>query len=369
MTPEEVTQEVAKRLRQFHLVMVPAGKAFGCYREAVESACHQRMTVAEFLEHDLSEAAGPILITDLHSVCSLPTTGPHPLGLLRQRVDEALGNGTSIALASRYPKLRFPDVPGSSLLDDARLLHLPMASSENGDPMSCFPSWSADEDAQTWLMELLDELGLELLARLDEILFESPVPANDALGQLPPNELDALYFAGLISPSDGTFRWVSLTLLGALKEAVATALAKPISTTSDMSQIFELLWQVERRIRSSFRSAAITKWGNAWKDSCLTNELKVEVVKRAGEVAYKGVRSVSRLRDPLEWITLGELLDLRERKGADVGTLGVEPRVWKRFALEVLPIRNQVSHMRLTRPSDLPTLSRWSHFLAKSLSP
>lgn len=368
MTPEDVHLEVGRRLKQFRLIIVPMGQAFTCYREAVESVFQHRLTVAEFLEHDLAEMTGPVMITDLHSVCGPPAAGTHPLGLLRQRVDEALEIGTPVALVSRYPRLRFPNVPGSSVLDDARLVHLPTHTPEKGKPLSCFPSWSAEHDAQAWLLNLLDELGLELLARLDEVLFESPIPPDDAINQLPPNELDALYFAGLVMPADGKYRWTSRALLTPLKRALAAALARPIATASDLAQIFELLWQVERRIRSSFRSAAITKWGNAWKDSCLTNQLKAEVVRRAGEVAYKGVDNVSKLRDPLEWITLGELLDLREQRTGDIGNLGVEPSVWRRFALEVLPIRNQVSHMRLTRPGDLPTLSAWSHLLTKALS-
>lgn len=367
MTAESISDLISSKLRRHRLAIVSTGTAFKCYRDEVTSLCDGTMTVAEFLAAG-TPAVRSLVITDLEYACTPDGLATLSLGALRARVDEALEAGTAVLLASAYPKMRYPEVPGSSLLDDASTVHLPLKPSRAGEPLSCFPSWTADVKTSDWMKSLLDELGLDLISRLDEVLYESQLPPIDALNALAPNELDSLYFAGLIRPSGEAYGWASSGMLPVLKEAVASVLANSTSITSDLPTVFELLWQIERRIRAVYRQTAIDVWGDQWKEVCLASEdLKRKVLLRAGDFAYRGVKKLSVLRDPLEWLTLSELLNLRQEKAGSVGDFGIDPTLWRTFALEVLPIRNQVSHMRLTRPRDLLTLKAWANLMRKQL--
>lgn len=369
MTIDPTMELITGRLERHRLIMVSAGKAFECYLTQIRALADHCTTVTEFLDSEPT-LSGSILIEDLETVCVSPQSSTSLLGPLRSKIDESLELGGTVLMASKFPRARYPDVPGSSLLDDARLVHLPLLEVKSAQPLSCFPSWSEELNPEEWLVELIEELGLGLLARLDQVIFESPIPPAEALNQLDANELEALYFSGLLQPKGSAYAWADIRLIPQLKEALSTVLAVSVSAAPDLPRVFELLWQIERKIRSTYRTTAISVWGRAWKDSCLTNATqKAEILSRAGSFSYRGVKKITELRDPLEWLTLGELLELRAAKSEAVGTLGIEASIWRQFALEVLPIRNQVSHMRLTRHGDFATLNTWSHLLRKSLTP
>jgi hypothetical protein len=368
MTDGSISTEIAARLKRYRLIFVSSSVAFSCYAHDIERLCEMTIDVHAFLSSEAPLSTGPVLVTGLQSISNPISTGRHPLGLLRQRVDTLLESGTPVVMSSSYPKVRFPRVPGSSVLDDARAVHFPLASPTKGEPLSCFPSWDPKHDEQLWLAEMLEQLGLELLGRLDEILFESPIPPTKALDKLPANELDALRFAGLITPLGDSYQWTHLPMLKPLKLALSTALSINTDVTPHLLPIFSLLWKIERHIRSSYRRASISQWGNSWRDSCLTVPLQESALHRAREMSYRGARRIGDIRDPLEWLTLGELMSLRESRPEVFARLGLDGRIWTMFAQEVLPIRNQVSHMRVTRPRDLEKLEKWSHLILTRLA-
>lgn len=99
-----------------------------------------------------------------------------------------------------------------------------------------------------------------------------------------------------------------------------------------------------------FRLRAVAAWGPNWRHECLSSVQPKEVLKRAAEAAYPGANSIKLIRDPLEWLTLGELLDLKDR--AEIGDLGWSQALWRNFAADIMPIRNRLAHMRTLHPGD-----------------
>lgn len=370
MTIEGFLDSVHSKLSQYPLVLIPSTTAFQPLKDEVAALCDEQLTVSAYLEIPASTAHRSICVTDLESICTKTGGGgrAHPLGLVRAKTEELLAGGSRVAMLSRYPRIRYPRVPGSSVLEDAKVVHLPLLPDATGDPLGRFPGWQPGGDPIRWLLDVLSDLGLELAARLDEALFESPQPPRQALNALRSVELDALYFAGLIQPGTTEYEWSTAGLIRPLKEALSDFLASSVVPPSGLAEAYELLWGCERILRRAIRRAAIDKWGNGWKSDCLTSGVDAEVLKRAGEVAYKNVQKIGRIRDPLEWLTLSELLALRQDRAGDLGSLGLESSVWRRFSHEVLPIRHQVSHMRLIGPEDLDRLSRWHHLLLGSVT-
>lgn len=365
----EVAADLVAKARLFHLVIAPTGKAFSNFRQEFTDECETVYSLAEALSDEPPPHGDLVLITDIEKVDVAGIGESNALGPLRERVTQFIRGGASVILLSQYPKMRYPDAPGSSLLHDARDYHPRMRPVAPGDHrLHPLPGWDASQGEATFLTELVAELGTALVARLDQLLFENPLPPSEALSELSASELDALYFAGLIQPAGDRYGWSIPSAIQDLKEAVANSLAATMSPPRDLALAYELLWKIERRVRAALRARAIDEWGGNWKDSLMNPNYFQRVLERARELAYPGVSRVRRLRDPLEWLTLGELLSLRDEK-TPLGDLGMSATYWRRLAAEVMPIRNQVSHMRLTKPGDLVKLKQWDAILIGFLNP
>jgi hypothetical protein len=106
--------------------------------------------------------------------------------------------------------------------------------------------------------------------------------------------------------------------------------------------------QMERMIRRSIRQRAVDAWSGNWRQQCLTGDLPAKVLERATEAAYPAANSIKLIRDPLEWLTLGEQLDLKNR--GEIGDLACPTRFGENFSSDIMPIRNRLAHMRTLHP-------------------
>ncbi|HEX3004619.1 MAG TPA: hypothetical protein VHO27_10420, partial [Angustibacter sp.] len=71
------------------------------------------------------------------------------------------------------------------------------------------------------------------------------------------------------------------------------------------------------------------------------------------------------LRDPLEWLTTSELLELRELRA--LGDLGIPAVLWGKLRTEIIPIRNKVAHMRMISEQDLRRATMWRRIVAERI--
>jgi hypothetical protein len=283
------------------------------------------------------------------------------LGILRERVMEDMALGGRLVLVSANPRIAYPPVPGSSLFEDAKFVSGPLAP-EPIDPATS-PELVLPEcyERQTFFSNVLEsalqELGLELCASLDHALFESVFDAEELFSTLSSREIEGLRGASLVRMAQGGPEWTMPKRTNELKRALSAVLADQTDTQEAISDVFAGLWTIERTIRRALRAKAIDLWNEKWRRQILTGDLKSRVEGRAMTSAYAAATGVSQIRDPLEWLTMGELLETRAR--SEFGNLGLEDPLWKTLAQEVVPIRNQISHMRLIRPTDLGTVLKW----------
>lgn len=361
--------ELARKASLLKLILAPAGRAFAHLQDSFSERCDATFTLADVLEMTTPPPdVSLILVTGIEEAdTNWETASPNILAPLRAKITNFIGIGVSVVLSSRYPRLRYPKVAGSSLLEDARLFHpylrVPAA---NDHPLHPLPSWDPRLDEVEFLTEIVAELGTALAARLDQILYESPHSPRDALSDLSSDELDGLHFAGLVTPDGDEHIWSIPRGIQPLKEAVANCLASTVSPPRDLGLAFELLWRIERRIRSALRHQAVQLWSAGWKVSLMHPEYGDRVLDRAA-MSYSGSPTIKTIRDPLEWLTLPELLKLRSDKPA-LGALGLNKSYWPRLSHDVVPIRNQLSHMRFLKPGDVTLLKQWDAILAKHLS-
>lgn len=353
------------RAERHSVVFLQLGSAFDPFRDALLNASFQVETLTAYL-NNAEPRIGYVAITEIEEAGS--ATPSVSLNLVRERINADVEAGAKFVLVSRRPRIAFPDVPGSSLLEDARFMHGPLLDDEQcgSDPAQILPACRyGQRDLSDVMYSALEELGLEVCASLDRALFESMLMNGDeALSTLSAREFEALEGAG-IARVNGDRSWSVQRRLGELREALASTLAAQVVPPRELHTTMEGLWIIERSVRRAIRAQAQTQWGAKWRQQVLNGDLGDRVLERATESAYAAAKSLAELRDPLEWLTLGELLGIRERP--EIGDLGVEKYLWKQFGAAILPVRNRLMHMRLLQPQDPGEVVKWRRVLERKL--
>lgn len=362
--------EVSKHTARHRLILTTLGHAHDPVRTAIGSLSDHILTVSEYLSQDpLRSTPALVVLSDLECLCG-DTAETGRLGKLRERVSSDLDDNINFVMVSRFPRIRYPKVPGSSLLEDAKILFPPLASpaaDNTHDPASVLPVYAANESVrlESILRTVLEELGDEVLSSLDHTLFEAMCGRDEVLSIMEARVIEALQGAGLVTLSGQDYVWTMPTRFGELKDSLADALARMTHTHASLTETFGALWSLERSLRRAMRTKALSVWGQSWRQQSLNGDLPARVLERAKGDAYVAAKSIREIRDPFEWLTMGELLDLRKRP--EFGDLGLEDVVWNRLATEVLPVRNRLSHMRLLQDGDLSRVRTWQRVLARKL--
>ncbi len=340
------------------IVFLQLGSSNEPARRALVSSLTTFDSVEEYLTTNLVDHAATVVVNGVEEVA-----GPGKdtrMGRLRERVVRDVGAGSHVVLLSRAPRIAFPSVPGSSLLDDASFAHAPFV---DGVGAEHFPTCTIDgAEPSEVLNRVLTELGSELCASLDRVIYENLLIGEQALGLLNARELEALDGASITVPEGTTKRsWNFSTHLVPLKKALDEVLTTELSPPRQLEEVSAGLWVIERIIRREVRARALAAWGESWKSQCLNADLSVKVLERATEAAYLAAASLKQLRDPLEWLSLGELMQLRDRK--EIGDLGMSAAHWRQFTTQIMPIRNRLAHMRALHPQDAADVIKWQRVI------
>jgi hypothetical protein len=150
-----------------------------------------------------------------------------------------------------------------------------------------------------------------------------------------------------------------------LRDELATTLAAQLQPQSELSEIAEDLWTIERTIRLALRSAAVQQFGTKWRASLLHGDLNQKVLERAMVDGFVAGKSVKELRDPIEWLSLGELIEVVT--SAQFKNLGLLPIFWTKFSQDVVPVRNRLSHMRHFKHGDRGVVRMWVSQISRTL--
>lgn len=365
----EASDGLRSRLRRHKLVFVQCGAAFGGFRSTlIERLEGQIFTAEDFATSQHEHLNTRLILTGLEVYASEAGVAAGTLGELRVRVSEAIDNGCEVCLVSTAPRASYPPIPGSSLLDDASAFFLDLSSPEElSDPGNVYPPVLAGELSISDLYRtILLELGFGVLASLDRAIFDSQLDRESFIAVLDPREIEALRGASLVGvASPREFRFLVPQRFGEFREALSEVLADHTEPQEDLAFISAELWRIERSMRKAVRTQAISKFGHAWRGNILHGDLPQKVLERALVDGSVGTRSIKELRDPIEWLSLGELLEVINTTTFD--KLGLPNVFWARFAQEILPIRNRLSHMRHFKTGDRSAVMIWSSQLNRML--
>lgn len=356
--------DLERNARRYSIIFVQLGSAFAPLRDDLADIKGRQLSIADYLSQDGPHEPTLHILEDFERVAKTKDT---TLGRLRERVMSDIEAGHIFILVSRISRNAYEASPGSDLLADARHAYAPVDDPVAGDHLAVLPAYlGGEQDGTGLLTSCLEELGSETVLGLSQALWEHGLSPNECIRELRKTDLEALRSAGLVAVEESSVTW---TIAGAWKKfrnAVALASSRYTEATSWLAGTFTDLWVIERAIRNAVRDALIDKQGDGWRDSCLATAMQPEILERARKDAQPSAESVRDLRDPLEWLTTVELLDLREAR--NLGNLGLEPYLWTKFRHAVVPIRNRAAHMRFISALDARTLQSWRSIVLKNLA-
>jgi hypothetical protein len=303
------------------------------------------------LETEVLDDGELVLIDDLEYLAS---NRGDKLGTLRERLMRETARGRRFALVSRTPKTAYPETVGSDVVSDAKQVFAPTADHQDvGGPEESFYE------------TCVRELGDRTLMALSAAMWDFQLGPRDALQSLTKPDVEALRGAGLVRAGADGVSWEKGGNYKKLRAAVALVSAETVGARTSVPDTFSELWTLERIIRNMVRRALVARMGEGWRESCLESSLRKEVLERAQKDSQPGAAKMADLRDPLEWLTTTELLDLRVRH--ELGDLGLAPYLWGKLRSDVVPIRNRIAHMRIVSDDDARTVRTWRKLVAGKL--
>lgn len=226
---------------------------------------------------------------------------------------------------------------------------------------------AADEHALAEYVAAFEELGPDVLATLDHYVTELNELTLD-FRDLDGSVVEALRGGGFVETIDDG-RTISL-LPGSdrhrMKEALRTVVDSTTQLPSGYLQSLDNLWWVERSLRAEFQRLLIERHGrDQWTARVPGDrELHDRLVSRAAQEAFPRAKSCRDLPNPLEWLTMRELIDLILSEG-EIRPFGVSDRVWHKMNIELSPVRDRIAHMRLLREGDQQLVARWQRQISR----
>jgi hypothetical protein len=355
--------DLERKARRYSLVFVQLGSAFSPLRDDLADIQGKQLTTTEYLDEPAIDEPTLHILKDFERVSKTSDT---TIGRLRERVLSDIDSGHVFILVSRIARNAFEAGPGSDLLADSRHVFAPLNTLSNEDQLTVLPAYCHGErDGSELLVNCLEELGSSTVHALSQALWEEGRSPMESIQVLERSDIEALRGAGLIRVEGDSVVWTIAQAWKKFRNAVALASARYTEETTWLSNAFTDLWVIERVIRNSIRDALIAKQGESWRDGCLGAGLRAEVLERARKDAQPSAGAVKELRDPLEWLTTVELLELREER--ELGDLGLESYLWTKLRNSVVPIRNRAAHMRFIGAQDARTVRNWRKIVLKSV--
>ncbi len=347
--------DLERKARRYSLVFIHLGSAFSPLRKDLADVEGKQLAIVEYLEEPAADQPTLYLLKDFERASK---TTDITVGRLRERVFSDIDGGHLFILVSTRARNSFDAGPGSDLLADSRQVFAPLNPQSEEDQLAVLPAYgNGERDGSDLLIDCLEELGSSTVLALSQALWDEGLSPLESIKVLERSDIEVLRGAGLVHLKQDAVEWAFPRAWKKLKNAVALVSSRYTEESAWLSAAFTDLWVVERVIRNGIRDALIAKQGESWRDGCLNTKLRADVLERARKDAQPSAGSVKELRDPLEWLTTVELLELREER--ELGSLGMESYLWTKLRNDVVPIRNRAAHMRLIGADDARILRNW----------
>lgn len=364
MVEDDWLEGLIRDATRYRLVFLHLGAAFVPLRGVLKSIDAMQIEASEFCQSEsLGQDENALVVID--GVDRLRGSRRDSLGQLRERVISLADRNRSVVLVSSVAKDCYEQAVGSDIIADSRQ-HFVSVSVPEVDSLSCLPGRLESGGDDSFLRACLEEIGFGALESVSQRLWEYSKSPMEAIDDLDPVAIQSLRGAGLIAIDGGKLKWTTNSAWKRFRLAVAEVASARVVPAVGLGDTFVDLWVLERAIRNRLRRELQDKRGSGWRSACIPAGLQSEVLERARKDAHPGADRVGELRDPLEWLSTSELLDLRET--LKLGDLGMESYLWSKLRATIVPLRNRVSHMRLVDENDRREVATWKAIVVRKLA-
>lgn len=402
-------RNVLSQLRAFNVVFLHLGTLFNpdlLLADLRDGLCERGQGVREVTVSDAPRVdadLGETLIVTGFDEAAASEKKCELLGNARAWGIEQMERGASLLLLSRVPKVALLGCAGSQLVTDAKAVFVqPWSEEEQRAVLQRAGIAKAGQDAfidfscgLPGLNDVLldvssaglpeaekrvraaEELSERIALAVDELGWRVAVALEDKLareqsmefdpGRDDPLVVEALRGSGLLAVGDdGRGQFLSTRLRPQAIDAVRRALDGVVLPPGDVTDILAGLWEIERRVRALVGGQARAQHGKGWRASLLDPDVSQRVMDRVQWETALPVDSLSEVANPLDWLTIDELLSLFV--DARVETPDRFPTAfWVRARHELVPVRNRSAHFRLPNLDDAETVRRWRSEIIRRL--
>lgn len=365
-------RDVESHSKRFSVLFVQLGAAHRPVLTRLPELHAKHVNLSEYLaQSSEGETRGSGLVV-IYDVADLAGKRQRQMGETRAQVMADLDRGDRFLLVSGSCRGAFPPVPGSSLIEDAKVINgpvVPKAARVDSLGLAGLPGYDPGNGIgrDELLSAILADSDSRLLAALEYVCWERFESPRSSLKILSAQDLVDLRSSGLVQLYDGLHAWTVEDCWKEFRIAVADAVAAMTAAPAHIEDIYRQLWEIERMLRMMIGSAARQSAGNHWRKSLFSAEEQEALVESARRDIQPTASSVGDLRDPLEWLTLAALFDLRTSK--QLGDLGVAKYFWPKLASDLVPIRNRIAHNRIPRTGDHDAVRKWHTIICSASSP
>lgn len=352
--------DLPDKAKLYSITFVQLGHAAADIRQALADLPGSHVGVGDYLSDERTALQSPVFLYDLDR---MRKNRGEQLGTLRDRIMREALTGAYFVFVSVSPKTAYPDTRGSDVIADAKQIFAPLVITF---PAAAPVSAEADSSSAEldFFVRCVRELGDRTVIALSGAMWESQLSPRDSLEPLTRPDTEALRGAGFIQADGTEVAWsIKAPQLKRLKVAAAQVCSESNTAGDWVASSFVEIWTLERDLRNVIRVALMEKLEDGWRETCLPVHLRNDVLDRARKDTQPGANKLGDLRDPLEWLTTSELLDLRELR--ELGGLGLEPYLWTKLRSEIVPIRNKIAHMRLVSEQDAQRAAIWRKLVAQ----
>ncbi|MBW8172323.1 hypothetical protein K0651_04565 [Ornithinimicrobium sp. Arc0846-15] len=365
-------RDVESHSKRFSVLFVQLGAAHHPVRTRLSELQAKHVTLNEYLTQSSEGEKKSSGLVVIHDVADLAGKRQRRMGETRAQVMADLDRGDRFLLVSESCRGAFPPVPGSSLIEDAKVINGPMvpnAARVDSQRLSGLPGYDPSNGIgrDELLRAILADSDSKLLAALEYVCWERFESPRSSLEILSAQDLVDLRSSGLVQLDDGLHAWTVEDCWKEFRIAVADAVSAMTAAPVGIEDIYRQLWEIERMLRMMIGSAARETGGNHWRKSLFSAAEQEALVESARRDTQPTASSVADLRDPLEWLTLTALFDLRINK--QLGDLGVAKYFWPKLASDLVPIRNRIAHNRIPRTGDQDAVRKWHTIICRGSSP
>lgn len=393
---------VLQKLRRFSLVFLHAGALIdeGELAESLRSEMAQfgRSVVLHDVTNSLpDDADSDYVLVGFESLVDGDNRCER-LSQLRASVMVNLEEGRRVLAISRVPKARLIGCVGSQLILDAQPVFLRpfpedatsqiladagldgsqaqfavRASSGLPALISAFTSAHSESEGDSkravaavkeavphLLTRAVRELGPEATTAFHQLLDHGDVDVGERVEPLIVEALRGSGFAAYDASRDSIQLLIPERLKSTYLDAVRTVVDSTVIPPSTVTSILTGLWEIERRLRRRLQSLARARSGDGWRELVTAErEVRERVLHRLSQDRVAIESDVRRVANPLEWMTLDELLQLIEEQSEWACPPETPVAFFRRLRGELQPVRNRAAHFRLPELRDDEVVQRW----------